>query len=427
MQTVDQLIGGSCSKNQDRTALRHKEAGRWVETSYRRLWGLSAQAANGLSGKQFKPGDHAALIASASPRWIASYLGILRRGGVAVPIDKELKATELRHVLLDSEAKVLFTEQAYLETVLEILNDLPKLEKLILLDTDSGALSEDGAIEDLVEAWQELVTRQQLPSGDVTRLEDLARKALQPMARNQKNANNQKQPVDYFTPRRANMAKLVKTGRLVLFDDLETIEEIPKSPRRPEDTAVILYTSGTTGQSKGAMLSHTNLVSNIAGAKKHFNLDNSMSTLSFLPINHVFEQVCGILLPLSLGGNISFAESLKKLGENLNEVKPSFLLGVPAVYRLVLDRIHKNQQQALEQVAVQQQFNAVFCDWESKKICGRKYNFRQWRRCPRPGDCQRLQGARALPATGLRHHRNFTSHRGRVTHFTKNRNCRSYV
>src|SRR6185369_10813857 len=62
---------------------------------------------------------------------------------------------------------------------------------------------------------------------------------------------------------------------------------------------------------------------------------------SFLPINHVFEQVCGVLLPLALGGTVSFCESLKKLGENLAEVRPSFLLGVPAVYRMLLDRIMK--------------------------------------------------------------------------------------
>jgi len=96
------------------------------------------------------------------------------------------------------------------------------------------------------------------------------------------------------------------------------------------------------------MLSHDNITSNIEAAKQRFKLDDSMRLLSFLPINHVFEQVCGILLPLSVGGTISFAESLKQLGNNLAEVKPNFLLGVPAVFRLLLDRMNKNiQGQAL--------------------------------------------------------------------------------
>lgn len=70
-------------------------------------------------------------------------------------------------------------------------------------------------------------------------------------------------------------------------------------------------------------------------------MDHTVHTLSFLPINHVFEQVCGILLPLSLGGKVSFCESLKKLGDNLAEVKPTFLVGVPAFYRMILGRIMK--------------------------------------------------------------------------------------
>jgi long-chain acyl-CoA synthetase len=118
----------------------------------------------------------------------------------------------------------------------------------------------------------------------------------------------------------------------------------PQISRQPGEAAVILYTSGTTGRSKGAMLSHANIVSNIRAAIPIFRIDERMHTLSFLPINHVFEQVCGILLPLTVGGTITFAESLKKLGENLVEVRPNFLLGVPAVFRLLNDRLHKNIQ-----------------------------------------------------------------------------------
>jgi long-chain acyl-CoA synthetase len=136
----------------------------------------------------------------------------------------------------------------------------------------------------------------------------------------------------------------MRKGRILSVHDLKETPPKQWPERRGDETAVLLYTSGTTGQSKGAMLSNNNIVSNVMAAKHHFRLDSSMSTLSFLPINHVFEQVCGVLLPLSLGGKVTFAESLKKIGENLFEVKPTFLLGVPAVFRLFLDRIRRNIQ-----------------------------------------------------------------------------------
>lgn len=341
MQTIDQLIGSSCERNRDRVALREKQGGRWREITYAELWQKSARAAAALPPKKFKPGDHAALIGQASPRWVAAYLGIHRRGGVAVPIDKELKATELRHVLADSDARVLFTELTYLDTILGLLDHLPKLERIVLLDPDEVELSRGEQVDLLIEAWKELVSRHKLPDDEVARIEALARNVAASAPENSKNGRVTLKELDLFAPERVSMNKLAKAGRLLFYSQLEPATDIPESGRKPEDIAVILYTSGTTGRSKGAMLSHSNIVSNIHAAVKHFQLDASMTTLSFLPINHVFEQVCGILLPLSLGGCISFAESLKKLGENLAEVQPSFLLGVPAVYRLVLDRIRK--------------------------------------------------------------------------------------
>jgi long-chain acyl-CoA synthetase len=146
---------------------------------------------------------------------------------------------------------------------------------------------------------------------------------------------------DPFSPTLAIRSAMTREGRLLALEALRHDAPPPASPHGAADTAVILYTSGTTGRSKGAMLSHSNIVSNLLGAACHFRLNDTMHTLSFLPINHVFELVAGVLLPLSLGGKVSFAESLKKLGENLSEVKPTFLLGVPAVYQMILERIVK--------------------------------------------------------------------------------------
>jgi len=276
MQTIVSLLEESCRHNSDRPALSCKVAGSWQNTSYADLWELSGRIAAGMIKADFKTGEHAALLAPSSPHWVAAYLGILRAGGVVVPIDKELKSSELQHILIDSDARFVFSTAAVLDQLLETFPDLTAVELVILFEPQVGLQN-----------------------------------------------------------------RYTRTGRLIFLEAFCDSAELPEILRTPHDTAVILYTSGTTGRSKGAMLSHDNIVSNILAAVKHFSLDGSIHTLSFLPINHVFEQVCGVLLPLSLGGRISFCESMKKLGENLAEVRPTFFLAVPVVYRMILDRITK--------------------------------------------------------------------------------------
>ena len=287
MQTIVEMIEESCRRFAGKAALRQKISDLWQEISYAALWTASERIALGLKENGFKEGDHMALLAPSSPRWVIAYLGILKAGGVVIPIDKELKSIELRHILTDCNARVLFTDHPHLDTVLEIVYGLPSLCRILTLNPPAQ-------------------------EGDAT-----------------------------FAPLRATVKGAAGEVRIQTLEALLHDGELAHVQRRPSDIAVILYTSGTTGRAKGAMLSHGNIVSNIQGAVAHLSLDESIHTLSILPINHVFEQVCGVLLPLSLGGTVSFCESLKKIGDNLSEVKPTFFLGVPALYRMLLDRIMK--------------------------------------------------------------------------------------
>ncbi len=344
--TIDALVQKACQKYSDRPALRQKVGGVWQETTYGLLWTASDRIAAGLIREGFKPGEHAAILAPSSTRWIVVYLGVLKAGGVVVPVDKELKSAELRHVLGDCDARVLFTDQPYLDTVIEVAASLPLLGRIVTLhpnrrqgDTDPRATR---ALEALVEEWQSLVASFDIPSERISRMEGLASSVHRMLMTQGGGRSDQRETDDPFSPVTARRKELIKQGRLLAYEALEHEAPLPPSGRCSTDTAVILYTSGTTGRSKGAMLSHANIVSNILGTASHFRLNDDIHTLSFLPINHVFEQVCGVMLPLSLGGKVSFCESLKKLGENLSEVKPTFFLGVPAVYRMFLDRIMKN-------------------------------------------------------------------------------------
>ena len=106
-----------------------------------------------------------------------------------------------------------------------------------------------------------------------------------------------------------------------------------------EDVIAVLYTSGTTGKSKGVMLTNKNLVTNFIGVQHLMQLDDNIRVLSVLPINHVYESTCGVLAPLFLGGTVAFAESLLKVAQNLNEIKPNFFLGVPVLFQALYTRM----------------------------------------------------------------------------------------
>ena len=345
MQTIDSFIRESCQKFSDQPALRFKLAGVWQNMTYGALWELSERIAAGMIKSGFNSGDHAALLAPSSPQWVAAYLGILKAGGVVVPIDKELKSAELRHILTDCDARYLFTAPPCLDLAMELFPDIPTLELIVALAPSASDSTDPRVVQvldALVEEWRELLNCVEVPPDRRNNMEVLARQAHRLLCSFSSQADAGPAPATPLEASEQLRSKLIREGKLLSLNSLCHSAPLPEKPRDCTDTAVILYTSGTTGRSKGAMLSHANIVSNIKAAAAHFQLDNSIHTLSFLPINHVFEQVCGILLPLSLGGKVSFSESLKKLGENLSEVKPTFFLAVPAVYRMILDRITKN-------------------------------------------------------------------------------------
>lgn len=344
MALIADLLRQSCLKFGDKPAFRVKLEGRWVAYSYRQLWTDSDRIATALAGWGLVAGDRAAILAPASPTWVAVYFGIMKANGVIVPIDKELKRSELRHILNDCGARLLFTTEEYLDVVREFLGEIPTLEKVILLNPpltgkvriDSRA---EGALADLVGEWRRLAEDYHIRKEDIRRLESRTESLRSLLTAGVSWAETGGHIPENLlgTERRRQKNHTIETLEAFRKDG-----QPPELTRQPIDPAVILYTSGTTGRSKGAMLSHANIVSNIRTAVEVFGLDENVHMLSFLPINHVFEQIDGVLLPLSLGGTVSFVESLKKLGDNLVEVKPNFLLGVPAVFRLLLDRMQKN-------------------------------------------------------------------------------------
>lgn len=375
MQTIDETVRQAARKFPDKSALRYKVGDGWQSLSYRQLWQNVEEICGGLCRWGVRPGDRVAILGATSPRWISAYLAILHSGVIAVPVDKELKAGELRHVLGNSGSRLLFTEPTFLETVAKIGPDLPELEKIVLLDGQTRLPDKSEAlhaISELTEAWRAIRAKYRIGDRDDSALSRLGRD----LEHLDTSLASPAKPLDFFSQDEIRRRNYLRQHGLAAMQDFAGPGPQPPSHRDPSDTAVILYTSGTTGRAKGAMLSHANIVSNIQAAVQHLQVDSTMHTLSFLPINHVFEQVAGILVPLSLGGTISIAESLKKVGQNLVEEKPTHVMGVPAIYRILLQKILKGiEEKALSRALFALPFTRPLVKSKVRKNLGGNLTF----------------------------------------------------
>ncbi|CAH9018527.1 AMP-dependent synthetase/ligase [Candidatus Nitrosacidococcus sp. I8] len=118
-------------------------------------------------------------------------------------------------------------------------------------------------------------------------------------------------------------------------------EEIALPPCEPNDLATIVYTSGTTGNPKGVMLSHHNILWNANSSLQRVPIYPEDSLLSFLPLSHMFERTLGYYLPMMVGASVSYARAPTKVAEDLVTLKPTAMISVPRVYERIYDKIHQ--------------------------------------------------------------------------------------
>ena len=123
----------------------------------------------------------------------------------------------------------------------------------------------------------------------------------------------------------------------------EHISELPKI--KPDETAEIIFTSGSLGRAKGVMLSQKNLASNLMSMTKMIQIRSDDRFLSVLPIHHTYECTCGFLCPLFMGSSVHYARSLKTVAEDMQKAKPTIFLGVPLLYDKLFKRVMKNIQE----------------------------------------------------------------------------------
>ncbi len=264
-----------------KTALLEKKDGKYVPLSYADLLDQARAFGSALVDKGVRSQDRFGIFLKNSPAWVISDFGTMFAGGTTVPIYETLTPHAVRHILKDSGAVgVVVEDKKQFEKIREVWPELPQLKFVVVRKIDG-------------------VT----PSDQVLSFESFLKSG---------------------TDRLRTHASLLK----------ERLEGIGR-----DDVASIVYTSGTTGDPKGVMLTHRNLLSNVYGIMSVTDVTPRDVMLSLLPLSHVFERSVGYYVPILFGATIAYAESIDTVSQNLQEVKPTVCCAVPRLFEKIYTRM----------------------------------------------------------------------------------------
>jgi len=263
------------------------EAGQVVRTSARDLLDRVRDVGLGLGSLGMARGDRVALLAESRPEWLIVDFAVLAAGAVTVPIYPTLSADQVAFILADSQASLAVVSTAeQFAKIAQVARDLPALRSIVVMD---GAGEATGT----------------LPRLEVHTLAEVSA--------------------------RGHRAIMEGWGVGRAFHD--TAKSV-----RPDDLATIIYTSGTTNEPKGVMLTHGNLVANLEGVTQAIEVGPDDVALSFLPLCHAFERMVAYVY-LSRGVSTIFAESIDTVARDLKIVRPTVMTGVPRVFEKLQARI----------------------------------------------------------------------------------------
>jgi len=316
--TFPKLLMENTSRYGKRVAMREKYKGIWQEISWETYLKKVKRLSLGLLEMGLKGGEHASILAENCPEWLYADLAIQALRAVSVGIYPTNSPDQVQYILDHSQSRIVFVkDQEQADKVLEIKGELPLLIKMVVMDMKGLRHYDDP----LIASYQDV--------------EDSGRKA------------DEKDPE--------------------AFDRLVQQTE-------PEGVAFIVYTSGTTGPPKGAMISHKNDIHMIVkGLQPILHFTDKDFLLSYLPLCHIMERNLSMCMPLVFGYTINFAESIETVPQNIQEISPSFFAAVPRI----LEKLHSAVKIKLEDSTRFKRF--VFWLWEPVGIKVAEYRMKDQR------------------------------------------------
>jgi long-chain acyl-CoA synthetase len=261
-------------------ALREKKKGLWKRISWNEYYAHVRNFCLGLKNFGLEKGDRVSILGDNCPEWLYVDLAVQSAGGISVGVYPTNSYTQVKYILDHSQSKfVVVKDQEQADKILMIKDELPILEKMIVIDM-KGLRKYD---ESMMSSFREV----------------------------------------------EEIGERIHEKSLSIFD---VIIQTTQS----EDVAIIVYTSGTTGPPKGAMLSHQNVTSVVDSFFQALPITRADSLVSVLPLCHVAERLFSLFIPMRSGCTINFAESIDTLQADMAEVSPTIFLTVPRI----LEKIH---------------------------------------------------------------------------------------
>ena len=265
----------------EHTFLREKVDGVWTETSFRETREEAYRIGAGLMQLGLKKGDKVSLLSQGRNLWITSELGILYAGGVNVPLSIKLtETTDLLFRIQHSDSRFVIVSEQQLTKIRSIIDQCPKVEKIIVLD-----------------------------------------------------------PIEDYHENEMPISEVIAMGEEYLKKHTAEFRAIYEAIQ-PDDYANISYTSGTTADPKGILLTHRNYTANVEQGSSVIQCKEGDVMLIILPLDHCFAHVAGFYTMMSYGGSIATVPvgktamaTLKNIPIAIREVKPMLMLSVPALAR----------------------------------------------------------------------------------------------
>ena len=286
VMTLPRRIRERAEATPNAVALREKEFGLWEETSWAGYWETARLVGHALLSLGVDVGDRIGVHSENRREWLYSDIGITAIRAATVGLYPTNPAPEVLHVLRDSGTRILIAEdQEQVDKVLDVLDELPHLEHIVYID----------------------------PRGITGH---------------------------YDNPKLMSWATFVELGRMHAEANPGAVET-RLDAAADDDLATLVYTSGTTGPPKGAMLTVSNIefvINLIANGGAFVDPPPNPSDLivSYLPLCHVAERVFTTWFNAGAGSQVNFAESIDTVQQNLREIQPTLLFGVPRIWEKIV-------------------------------------------------------------------------------------------